>query len=59
MMEKGLVNPNWLVTTRITPSFPWNNFSSYIEKTHDFCIEQQTIPSLLTSNLCQSQVHNP
>ena len=23
LMEKGLVNPNWLVTTRITSSFPF------------------------------------
>ena len=29
LMEKGLANPNWLVTTRIAPSFPWKNLQSY------------------------------
>ena len=29
LMEKGLANPNWLVTTRIAPSFPWKYFQSY------------------------------
>ena len=26
LMEKGLANPNWLVTTRIAPSFPYTIF---------------------------------
>ena len=33
-MEKGLVYPNWLVTTRNTPSFPWKYFQSYNEITN-------------------------
>ena len=36
----------------VTPSFPWNNFDSFTEITHDFCTEPQTIPSLSTRMSC-------
>ena len=58
-MEKGLVNPNWLVTTRITPSFPWKYFQSYNEITNAASTAKQTIPFLSAPNQCQPQAHNP
>ena len=59
LMEKGLANPNWLVTTRITPSFPWKYFQSYNEITNAASTAKQTIPFLSAPNPCQPQVHNP
>ena len=32
-MEEGLVSPHWLVTTRITPSFPFTDLAKLIQQT--------------------------
>ena len=37
-MEKGLVIPNRLVTTRITPSFPWKYISAFLGSRFFICL---------------------
>ena len=56
LMEKALVKPYWLVTTRITPSFPSENYS---EITNDFYTAKKTISSLSAAKIRQSWAYNP